>query len=257
MDLMKKLMLRGTSFSDAHKMAMKMVGERRKLAQTPAPAKDRIKGSRKNKPGVASTKGKGPKYSKTVTGSLADKAKSSGISLSKLKKVYARGLGAFSTSHRPGMGRNQWAMGRVNAFIKMYKSGRPKNKAYTSDNDLLPSGHPWKVKSKKKEMLEELYTEVLTMLEAEYKGRKVTLMKPFRLPKGSKKKFGVYVKSKKDNVIVVKFGDPNMEIKRDDPKRRKSFRARHMCDSATDVTTPRYWSCKMWEPRKSVSDLLK
>ena len=139
----------------------------------------------------------------------------------------------------------------------MYKSGRPKNKAYTSDNDLLPSGHPWKVKSKKKEMLEELYTEVLTMLEAEYKGRKVTLMKPFRLPKGSKKKFGVYVKSKKDNVIMVKFGDPNMEIKRDDPERRKSFRARHMCDSATDVTTPRYWSCKMWEPRKSVSDLLK
>ena len=257
MDLMKKLMLRGVSFSDAHKMAMKMVGERRKLAQTPAPAKDRIKGSKRNKPGVASTKGKGPKYKKTVTDRLADKAKSSGISLSKLKKVYARGLGAFSTSHRPGMTRNQWAMGRVNAFIRMYKSGKPKNKAYTSDNDLLPSGHPWKVKSKKKEMLEELYTEVLTMLEAEYKGRKVTLMKPFRLPKGSKKKFGVYVKSKKDNVIMVKFGDPNMEIKRDDPERRKSFRARHMCDSATDVTTPRYWSCKMWEPGKSVSDLLK
>lgn len=48
-----------------------------------------------------------------------------------------------------------------------------------------------------------------------------TLNKPFRLPSGSKKKFGVYVKNDKGNVVMVKFGDPNMEIKRDDPARRK------------------------------------
>ena len=101
----------------------------------------------------------------------------------------------------------------------------------------------------------DLY-EDLEITEAEYKGRKVTLNDPSRSNDG-KRKFYVYVRNEKGNVIKLGFGDPNMEIKRDDPERRKSFRARHMCDSATDVTTPRYWSCKMWEPRKSVSDLLK
>lgn len=91
--------------------------------------------------------------------------------------------------------------------------------------------------------------------EAEYKGKKVELDKPFRL-KGEDKKFGVYVKNDKGNVIVVKFGDPNMEIKRDDPERRKSFRARHNCDDKNDKTTAGYWSCKMWDKGKSVSDVL-
>lgn len=80
---------------------------------------------------------------------------------------------------------------------------------------------------------------------AEYQGRKVTLNKPFRTPDGPKK-FSVYVKNDKGNVIKVNFGDPNMKIKKNIPERRKSFRARHKCDQATDKTTPRYWSCKMW-----------
>ena len=80
---------------------------------------------------------------------------------------------------------------------------------------------------------------------AEYKGRSVTLNKPFRTPSESKK-FGVYVKNPSGRVIIVRFGDPNMEIKRDDPKRRKAFRDRHNCDTATDKTTPRYWSCRQW-----------
>ena len=53
---------------------------------------------------------------------------------------------------------------------------------------------------------------------------------------------------------MVKFGDPNMEIKRDDPDRRRSFRARHKCDTAKDKTTPRYWSCKFWS-KKPVSSM--
>jgi hypothetical protein len=57
-----------------------------------------------------------------------------------------------------------------------------------------------------------------------------TLNKPFRTPKGPKK-FSVYVKNEKGNVVKVNFGDPKMEIKRDDPARRKSFRARHNCDN--------------------------
>jgi hypothetical protein len=58
--------------------------------------------------------------------------------------------------------------------------------------------------------------------EAEHEGRKVKLNDPFRLPSGSKKKFGVYVKNDKGNVVKVTFGDPNMEIKRDDPGRLRA-----------------------------------
>lgn len=71
------------------------------------------------------------------------------------------------------------------------------------------------------------------------------LNKPFRLPKGSSKKFGVYVKDG-DKTVKVTFGDPNMEIRRDDPKARANFRSRHSCDTATDKTSARYWSCRMW-----------
>lgn len=81
------------------------------------------------------------------------------------------------------------------------------------------------------------------------------LNKPFRLPKGSNKKFGVYVKNEKGNVVVVKFGDPNMEIKRDDPDRRKAFRSRHNCDNPGPKWKARYWSCKMWEKGKSVTQI--
>ena len=78
---------------------------------------------------------------------------------------------------------------------------------------------------------EDKYIENNSLDEAEYEGRKVKLNDPFRLPSGSSKKFGVYVKNEKGNIIKVTFGDPNMEIKRDDPGRLKSFRARHNCDN--------------------------
>lgn len=91
--------------------------------------------------------------------------------------------------------------------------------------------------------------------EAKEKG-KAPLNKPFRTP-GGPKKFGVYVKNEKGNVVMVRFGDPNMEIKRDDPNRRKNFRARHNCDNPGPKTKARYWSCKMWERGKSVTDYTK
>mgnify|MGYP000365337715 FL=1 len=74
--------------------------------------------------------------------------------------------------------------------------------------------------------------------------------------KGDVKKYKVYVKNDKGNVVKVEFGDPNMEIKRDDPERRKAFRARHNCDQKKDKTTAGYWSCKFWS-KKSVTDLMK
>lgn len=80
---------------------------------------------------------------------------------------------------------------------------------------------------------------------AEYQGRKVQLGKPFRTPKGPKK-FSVYVKNDKGNVVKVNFGDPNMKIKKNIPERRKSFRARHNCDNPGPKWKARYWSCKAW-----------
>jgi len=80
--------------------------------------------------------------------------------------------------------------------------------------------------------------------EAEYQGRKVKLNKPMR---GDVKKFKVYVKDPKTgNIKKVNFGDPNMRIKKSNPKRRKSFRARHNCDNPGPKTKARYWSCKKW-----------
>ena len=84
---------------------------------------------------------------------------------------------------------------------------------------------------------------------AEYQGKKVTLNKPFRT-QGGPKKFAVYVQNPAGKVVIVRFGDPNMEIKRDDPKRRKAFRDRHSCSEKKDRTTPGYWSCRQWSTNK-------
>jgi len=100
---------------------------------------------------------------------------------------------------------------------------------------------------KGKKIYEDQYgsVEILPIQESEYKGRKVTLNKPFYTPDGPKKS-SVYVKNSKGNVIKVNFGDPNMKIKKSIPSHRKSFRARHKCSEKTDRTTPGYWSCKAW-----------
>lgn len=102
------------------------------------------------------------------------------------------------------------------------------------------------------ELLEDIDAQADTINKAEYQGKQVELDKPFRTPNESKK-FAVYVKDG-DTVKIVRFGDPDMEIKRDDPKARDNFRARHSCDTATDKTSARYWSCRMWDD-KSVSEI--
>lgn len=89
--------------------------------------------------------------------------------------------------------------------------------------------------------------------EAEYRGRKVSLGKPFRTPSGPKK-FSVYVKNPSGNIVKVNFGHKGeggkktMKIKKSNAARRKSFRARHKCHTAKDRTTPRYWSCRFGWP---------
>ena len=116
----------------------------------PAPKKDQIKGSKKNKKGSAAG-GRKVTFSKKTEDSLKDKVESHNksvtsesrkVTMSQLKAVYRRGAGAFSTSHRPDQNRNSWAMARVNAFLQLVKSGKPSNSKYVQDNDLLPKGHP-------------------------------------------------------------------------------------------------------------------
>jgi len=112
-------------------------------AQTPAKPSERKKGSFKNKPGSAGSKtDKAIEFSKKIIEALKNKAKehnsnySKKVTLSQLKKVYRRGAGAFSSSHRPGKTRGQWAMARVNMFLKMV-SGKPVKDAYRkADSDI-------------------------------------------------------------------------------------------------------------------------
>lgn len=85
--------------------------------------------------------------------------------------------------------------------------------------------------------------------ETEYRGRKVNLNRPFRTP-GGPRKFGVYTKNESGKVVLVRFGQPGMRVRNDDPKRAKSFRARHGCDNPGPKWKPRYWSCNVARYRK-------
>jgi hypothetical protein len=256
-------------------------------AQTPAKPEERKEGSSVNEPGSAAG---AITFSEKVTTALKNKVKkhnekhSKKVTLGMLKKIYRRGAGAFSTSHRPGQTRGSWAMARVNMFLKMVRGGKVKKSYRAADQDVAKASeeeifylpdtfNEWSpgdfseardvstvefalaridllgVGATPTEMLEGDASEDFI---SEAKEKK-TLNKPFRLPSGSKKKFGVYVKNEKGNVVKVTFGDPNMEIKRDDPERRKSFRARHQCDTNPGPKyKARYWSCKQWRAGKKV-----
>lgn len=241
---------------------------------------DKAKGFLQNQtPDGSSKSGRDSSVGDKVVVSLKNKVKEYNekypqkVTLEQLKKVYRRGEGASSSGHRPGKSIGQWAMARVNTFLKMVNGGKVKESYRAADGDIARGSEDY--------YLEEIGSAFIDYDEVEFglakidllragiseldmdqdiedidysEAEKKTLNKPFRLKDG-KKKFGVYVKNPKTgNVIMVKFGDPNMEIKRDNPARRRSFRARHKCDTAKDKTTPRYWSCKFWS-KKPVSSM--
>jgi hypothetical protein len=180
---------------------------------------------------------------------LASKAEKSDLCKDDLEKVFAIGIAKCDSFFRPGKTDLQLAIARVNRFIK------------TKDADLLEDCDCFnfsdlELSLSSIELLEKGISNIEIKAEVEMDEESIaedkknkTLNKPFRLPSGSKKKFGVYVKNDKGNVVVVKFGDPNMEIKRDDPERRKNYRARHGCDSAGPKWKANYWSCKMWSAK--------
>jgi len=123
-------------------------------ADAPAPPKDQITGSDKNPVGSAKApaSGKTIELSEAIETGLANKAKEHNdevgdnpgkrATVGMLRTVFRRGAGAYSTSHRPGMTRDQWSYARVNAFLYLLRNGRPENAKYIGDNDLLPKSHP-------------------------------------------------------------------------------------------------------------------
>ena len=151
-----------------------------KGAKTPAKPSERIKGSKKNKKGSAS-KANNKISVGSVLNSLKEKVashnkkhgqtKGKRVTLGMLKAVYRRGAGAFSSTHRPGMSRSGWGVARVNAFLKLVRSGRPSNPKYVQDNDLLPAGHPRKSSNKSKMKkdfnMSEIINEEVEVLESE------------------------------------------------------------------------------------------
>ena len=113
-------------------------------AQTPAKPSERRKGSSKNKPGSAGTKSdKSIEFSKKVVEALKNKVKEHNsknkkkVTLGQLKKVFRRGAGAYSSSHRPGVSRTAWGLARVNAFLRMVKGGKVKDSYRQADKDLM------------------------------------------------------------------------------------------------------------------------
>jgi len=248
------------------------------------------------------------------------------VTMRMLQAVYDRGIGAYKTnpsSVRPNVSSpEQWAMARVNSFLRIVSG----SKSVNHDKDLLPSSHPSSSKKSvdkaqyandifttepeaisrsmdlgmggtthvsdydgqavympgesheaylsfyeggepteepkepsvsRIEALRAVVAEILKtdFAKAEYQGETVTLNKPRRI-KGGNKKFEVFVQDG-GKVKRVAFGDPNMEIRRDDPKARANFRSRHSCDTKKDKTTAGYWSCRMWESNTSVGEMTK
>lgn len=111
---------------------------------TPAKPAERVHGSEKNPAGSASKANAKIKVSTQSEKTLAAKAAAfeqatgKSVGMGALKAVMRRGMGAFSTSHSPKVrSREQWGMARVNAFLRLKKSGKPDNPKYTQDNDLL------------------------------------------------------------------------------------------------------------------------
>jgi len=134
----------------------------------------------------------------------------------------------------------------------LMKSKKDFKGRYGDDADKVMNALATKMAMKEEEDC-TCFDHVIT--EAEYQGKKVKLNDPIRTSENPNKKFKVYVKDPSTgNIKVVRFGDPNLSIKRDDPARRRSFRARHNCDNPGPKTKARYWSCYQWRAGAKVDN---
>ena len=154
-----------------------------------------------------------------------------------IKKEQKRPLAKSSTFNKRSIFQTESSQNELKS-----KTNRPAKK-YTGDTELVLEYDVVNEEDTKDfvAFMRENYLDTLD--EAEYKGRKVKLGKPMR---GDVKKFKVYVKNPKGKVVKVNFGQKGMNIKKNNPKRRKAFRARHNCDNPGPRHKARYWSCKKW-----------
>lgn len=155
--------VRGINLLEIKEKSSRRRARRDRSSATPSLRSERISGSSVNAPNTASSvsSAKDIELSEDTVRGLLVKVRNhnkrmddlgkdawSRANVGALKAVWRRGAGAFSVSHRPNMTRQQWAMARVNAFLKMLERGKPENLRYISDIDLLPDNHPWKKKTK-------------------------------------------------------------------------------------------------------------
>ena len=198
-----------------------------------------------------------PQYDESVrklADAVMDEGASDSVNMAKLKQAVGGEEALVTTLHASAVQRGlddddfvdaakrmlNMSSEEVQAIIdKNIKGEEPEKTKYSSDDlkdvrDKLASRTDALSKMGEKESLTS---------EAEYQGRKVSLGKPTR---GDVKKFKVYVKNPKGNVVKVNFGDPNMKIKKSNPARRRSFRARHNCANPGPRHKARYWSCRKW-----------
>ena len=217
---------------------------------------------------------------------LVNKSEKTGVPYGILKKSYDRGMAAWKGGHRPGASQQQWAFARVNSMLtggkadpdlqaQIKKGGYKKKKKASKESveewfnsnetialyqERYGDEYLIKLNNTYERMLSKLneddcscYDHVIE--ESEYQGKKVKLNDPIRTSENPKKKFKVYVKNEKGKVVVVRFGDPNMGINRDDPEARKNFRARHSCDDNPGPKwKARYWSCYQWRAGAKVDN---
>lgn len=165
------------------------------------------------------------------------------VPLSILRQVFNRGMAAWKVEHRPGVTQQQQTYGRVNSFITDSGGDR------SADADLWA-----RVKRTKRQEESVILRQTPLLAEDVCAGRQRN--KPWRTS-GGPKKFAVCA-SDGERTKLVRFGGPNLSIKRHRPERLKNFRARHGCDNPGPRTKAKYWACQAtWHPRKRVSDVVE
>ena len=189
------------------------------------------------------------------------------VSIQQLKNVYLRGSDSYNSTHRVGKTKGQWAMARVNMFLKMNRGEDVPEEYLYSDKDILSEDGKIHrnehslffnfsdldlnlasldlIKAGIEKWDQDFDCEELFYSEAE----KETLNKPF-IYEDNSKKYGVYVKNPQTgNSILIKFGDYSMDAGDLNPQEKRDFYDNHKCESADDKTMPRYWSCKFWSKK--------
>jgi hypothetical protein len=200
--------------------------------KTPAKPSERRTGSDRNPSGSASGQRGGITLSEANIKTLENKrdehnekykdTPSKRVTMGQLKAVFRRGAGAFSTSHRPSVtSRDQWAIARVNAFLHLMGTGKPKNSKYVTDNDLLPASHPRSTKKEKAEKAKSLKLKPPENYHwMDYQGGPVLMPGEYAPHEGAVEFFEFEIVEEHDESRLKKYGTPDEEFARFDPLKK-------------------------------------